>query len=678
MGLTTVLTAALIRANLIIASTVVIISFSLLVYLLSHNLRSTVARSFCALLGFVMIVYLVDVVLLQVNSLEGAVSWLQVQWVGITFAPATYLHFSDALLRTTNVSSRLRRMVILGSYGLSSVFLLLSFSTDLLVQDGVHSPIATQLQPGPFFWVFALYFFAALFIGVRNIQIARHRCLTSTSRRRMTYLAVAFIATALGVFPYLLIAGLPVLDYPPAQSVLPVSLFLSVVFLGNLGVALMMIVMAYSVAYFGILTPDRVVKHRLIHYLLRGPFVATCVVMLLQVVPQIAQLLHLPIELSLTFTIVGTIVLLQIIINRLNPVLDRIIYWRDLAEITWLQELDERLLTSTDLQQFLENLLTALCDLLRVQSAFVAVSVGTDSNGPRRLRLEAYSGRRWLVDAFLTQMDSDQGLNRNGDEAVDAVGDTQTLPAPHFRRQGDYWLLPLLANSHSIPLGVLGIEDRAPLGDLASDERAALALLVEQARAGLEDRHLQQGIFSALELIIPEIERIQQRRSQPRYADSPLLASVTSPPAADEYPDLVKDAFSHYWGGPKLTENPLQRLRIVQDILVEYGYNPAKALRAVLRRALEMLRPDGQRSMTTSEWLLYNIVDLKFVQGQRARDVAARLAMSESDLYRKQRVAMGVLAEIIARMEESQQDQVCQAQGAARPVAPRPERLRGI
>lgn len=58
---------------------------------------------------------------------------------------------------------------------------------------------------------------------------------------------------------------------------------------------------------------------------------------------------------------------------------------------------------------------------------------------------------------------------------------------------------------------------------------------------------------------------------------------------------------------------------------------------------------------------MYNIVDLKLVQSQRARDVGARLAMSQSDLYRKQRVAMGVLAEIIARMEENQQDGICLA-----------------
>jgi len=648
MDFSALVTAVFIRANLLIVSAVVIVSFSLLVYLLTHNLRSGVARSFCALIGFVMIVYLGDLVLLQVGSLEAATSWLRVQWVGIAFVPAAYLHFSNALLRTTNVSSRLRRMAVGGSYLLSLVLLLLSFFTDLVVRDGVHSPVATHFRAGPFFWIFVVYFFAALFVGARNIQIARHRCLTSTSRRRMTYLAVAFIATALGVFPYVLVASL--------RAVLPVLIFLSLVFLANVGVALMMILMAYSVAYFGILTPDRVVKHSVIHYLLRGPLVATCVLMLLHVVPRIARAFHLPSELSLTLTVVGAIVVLQLAINRLNPLLDRIIYWRDLQEITRLQELDERVLTSTDLQQFLENLLTALCDLLRVQSAFVAVAAGDE------LRLEAYSGPRRRVDVYLAEIDSGQVLISDSDSLSEDAA--ETISPVHFHRQQGYWILPLLANSHSVPLGLLGIEARAPIGELASDEREALALLVEQARVGLEDRHLQQGIFSALEVIIPEIEQIQQRRSQPRYADSPLLAAVASPPSTELYPDLVKDAFTHYWGGPKLTENPLQRLRIVQDLLVEHDYNPAKALRTVLRRALEMLRPAGQRSMTTSEWLLYNIVELKFIQGQRARDVAARLAMSESDLYRKQRVAMAALAQIIARMEEDQEGQMAAAEAS--------------
>jgi hypothetical protein len=243
------------------------------------------------------------------------------------------------------------------------------------------------------------------------------------------------------------------------------------------------------------------------------------------------------------------------------------------------------------------------------------------------------------------------------DDAADKV--LEVLPGSasplRFYLQGGYWALPLLSYPQEIPLGVLGVEGQARLGGLVVNEQEALALLVAQVRAGLEDRCLQQGIFSALELITPEIEEIQQRRGQPRYADSPLLATVASSrPSTEDYPDLVKDAFNHYWGGPKLTESPLQGLRVVQSLLAEVDYSPAKALRAVLKRALEMLRPEGQRSMTTSDWQLYNIIDLKFIQGQRTRDVAARLAMSESDVYRKQRVAMAALAQIIAHMEEGQ------------------------
>ncbi|MFN2224513.1 MAG: hypothetical protein ACK2UH_18300, partial [Candidatus Promineifilaceae bacterium] len=63
-------------------------------------------------------------------------------------------------------------------------------------------------------------------------------------------------------------------------------------------------------------------------------------------------------------------------------------------------------------------------------------------------------------------------------------------------------------------------------------------------------------------------------------------------------------------------------------------------------------KPEGERSMTTAEWILYNILELKFIQGQKVRDVARRLAMSESDLYRKQRVAIENVARAISNMEQ--------------------------
>jgi len=117
-----------------------------------------------------------------------------------------------------------------------------------------------------------------------------------------------------------------------------------------------------------------------------------------------------------------------------------------------------------------------------------------------------------------------------------------------------------------------------------------------------------------------------------------------------EFTKWVKDALSHYWGGPKLTDSPLLRLKVVGKAAEEEG-SPTKGLRSVLAQAIEGLRPEGQRQMTASEWLLYNILDLKFIQGKRVREIADRLAMSESDLYRKQRVAIEQVAQKIIELE---------------------------
>jgi hypothetical protein len=72
-----------------------------------------------------------------------------------------------------------------------------------------------------------------------------------------------------------------------------------------------------------------------------------------------------------------------------------------------------------------------------------------------------------------------------------------------------------------------------------------------------------------------------------------------------------------------------------------------------LSLAIERLRPEGQRSMTTTEWILYNILELKFLRGLRVRDVARRLAMSESDFYRKQRIAISQVARALADLEKN-------------------------
>jgi hypothetical protein len=639
----------LVDINQLLSSAIVITGFSLTIYILTHNLRSPVARIFSVLVSFVTLVFVGDVVLFEVTSPEAALPWLKMQWVGIAFVPAAYLHFSDALLATTNHRSGLRRMAVWLSYLIGVGLVVLVIGTDWLVREPIYRPAAIQLRAGPLFWVFAVYFFLTVGGGVTNIQRARERCLTPTSRRRMTYLALALVAPALGVFPYVMLASVDIH--------FPAAVLQTLVLMGNVGVELMLIVMAYPVAYFGVLMPDRVVKQRLAQFLLRGPLAAIGVIGLLQIVPQVETILGLPRDTVLFTTVVAGLVLLQVGITMAQPLIDRLIYRQDHGEIVWLRQLDNRLLTATDIQQFLENLLSAVCDTLRVTTAFVAVV----EKG--QLRRQAFYGRAEGVDAFLANCDLGSAFQ---------ASTPPTLP-PHLENlfngmvpvvQDGFWVFPLRATSGEVTLGILGVQAERDLFDLPEEEANALSILVSQAEKSVADRYLQQSLFGTLEKIIPEIEAIQRQRGTVRYAGSPPVQYIDeSIIYAPEFTQLVKDALRDFWGGPRLSDSPLLRLSVVRQALEEHGEQPAHALRAVLLRAIGALRPSGDREMTTAEWLLYNILDLKFLQGKRVSYVARRLAMSESDLYRKQRMAIKEVAQTLARMEEASWDDASSDEG---------------
>jgi len=158
-----------------------------------------------------------------------------------------------------------------------------------------------------------------------------------------------------------------------------------------------------------------------------------------------------------------------------------------------------------------------------------------------------------------------------------------------------------------------------------------------------------------LEGLVSRMDMMQQLRGVSRYGHVAELP----PPSADlisdpDFSGLVRDALRDYWGGPKLTESELLRLNVVWREMEESSdHNPVRALRTVLAQAIEKLKPEGQRSLTTTEWILYNILEMRFLQGRKVRDVALRLAMSESDLYRKQRIAIEEVSKQIEDMEHT-------------------------
>ena len=216
---------------------------------------------------------------------------------------------------------------------------------------------------------------------------------------------------------------------------------------------------------------------------------------------------------------------------------------------------------------------------------------------------------------------------------------------------------------------MLGVRARTETPLLSQDEMDALETMIDRIARALSDRRLQQGVFVSLRRIIPDIDRIQQLRGIVPYTgvdsdETPTDALLNpSPIHSPEFEPWVKDALSHYWGGPKLTRSPLVQLRVVNETLENAEDDPTKALRLVLGNAVERLRPEGKPNLSAPEWLLYNILEMRFIQGRKVREIADRLAMSESDLYRKQRIAIGQVARVLSEME---QDNVVEPNGVDR------------
>jgi hypothetical protein len=634
-GWTEGLLAGLQTINNILTAGIAITAFSLFLYALSFNLRDRVARSFAIILLCVVVVFTTEA--LQTKSVPdwGIELLLLLQWIGIIFLPPSYLHLSDAVLVTAGRPSRGRRRIAVRLiYAVSVVFLMLLALGQLvgdLVPNGLPAP---HLQRTALTEVFTIYYISIMTWAGYNFVRAFSRMLTRSGRRRMLYLMAGATAPALGSYPYLLFGSGLASQYP--------LLFWGAALIINLLVAGLVITMAYAVAFFGVSWPDRVVKSRLFKWLLRGPVTASLALTMMTLVRRAGELFGgEPYSGFVPLAVVVTVLLFEHAITLFTPIWERVLFFgRDRVELQLLQNIEERLLTRGDLQQFLETVLAAVRDHLQSPCAFVAALDGEE------LSLSVVAGNRALLE------------NENLDEALlvfDHNGD-------HKRQEftwGDFWILPLRqrkmnGDRDEVPplLGLLGIARKAGR-PIDKDQHDALWLLADRAALALEDRQLQQRVFRSLEDLQPQIDMLQRLRAAGRY-DS-RASMLTEPlPEESDLADWVKDALTHYWGGPKLTNSPLMKLRIVQMLAEEYEGNSPNALRALLRKAVDQVKPEGDRRFT-SEWILYNILEMKFIEGRKVREVAGRLAMSEADLYRKQRVAVEAVARAILDMEQNEE-----------------------
>ncbi|MYA92118.1 MAG: hypothetical protein F4Y30_01660 [Chloroflexi bacterium] len=633
------LTELLLAVNETLTAGNALIAVSLLLFNLTRNLTNRVAKAGAAVLACVAVAYVADAFI----SLEPEQSAHEIasrlQWVGIAFVPAALVHLSDALLATTGLPSRGRRRRILRLlYLLGAGFLLAAALSDSLFEfvlaEGELSIIAA-----PLFALYLLYFGLANGFALYNVQRARKRCLTSASARRMAYLQIAFLTPALGIFPYSVLLN-------PGDEFSFFGLLL--INTANVVIILMLLFLCIPLLFLGSDKPDPKVKKKLLDFLLRGLVTGLVALGVVNFTAQATRILSLRGDNFTAPAVVGAVLLWQWFVSLSLPIIEKIFIYRDEdgEQISKLQTLGDRVLTHRDLSQLIAATTESICDYLRIDRAFVISFERAQPEFISQVGSLGFDEAEIMAEAQLLAE-----LAKPADEA-------QPAKLLHWR---DYALLPLHSNrvgaegSQALPIGVLGLRNGS---DELAEEIASghLQAFIRRVETSLDDMRLQSEMYNLLEGLLPQFQMTRSRALQLEYRQaSHELPSQPILPERDELFEQVRAALRHYWGGSGITQSNLIKLQVVQSRIRQSELTPVNALRKLLEDSISELRPHGERKIMSPEWTLYNILQLRFLENRKVREVARRLSMSEADLYRKQRVAIQAVTDLILQQERQLQ-----------------------
>lgn len=616
--------------NQILTAGVAITAMSIFLYAMAFSFRDRVARSFALILTCIVMVFAGEVFADVSESLPIIEFWLRLKWFGIVLLPATYFHFSDALLALTGHPSRGRRRKVVWTAYIFSFFLLTLIPTGLLVGSLSINRVPTPyLQRTIYTFWFSLSYMFVMVLAAYNLVRAILRAKTKTSQRRLRYLFVGAALPALGSIPFLL-HGISIFSNHPI-------LFFIISILSNTIIGFSLILLAYSVAFFGVTWTDRVVKSRLFKWMMRGPFVAALALGITTIIRRIGEFYGDSYSAYVPISMVASILLFEYAITLLAPLWEKWLFFgKDREDLSLLRNLEDHMLTRSDLDQFLEIILASICDRIQVPGAFIAVLDGD------KVDYIIIVGERKALEAL-----------EQPDNLVNCSKSTLSQSSEDFIRCEKHLLKPLSYQGDQNGQILLGICGFPWPGDelIVGEEKNDITQLIHRAALALRDHRLQQQVLSSLVELQPHVDYIQKLRAVSGYNQSSILLEEEDLPLED-FTVIVKEALSHYWGGPKLADSPLMQLKIVNDLLVSHNGIYTNALRGVLKSAIEKIKPAGERKLN-NEWILYNLLEMKFLEGKKVRDIAAKLAMSEADLYRKQRVALESVAKIILEMENS-------------------------
>lgn len=614
----------------VLTAGVAIISFSLFIYAATFKLHDRVTISYTLLLLSIVVIYGADAFSTVAEDANRLRSILKIHWLGIIFLPAIYFHFSDALLSMTGKPSRGRRSLV----GYLCLLVSLAFSillfTDLMIGNVImDQPPAPFLERTVYIDLFSIYFVFTMVLAWYNYIRAYKRTKTATSQRRMLYLVISAAGPALGSFPYLLYG----LNFAATRP----TIFWTLSLIANAAVYITLITMTYSISFYGFPWTDRVIKTRLFRWVMRGPVTASLTLGVTTVITRLGKQMNIDVAALQIVAMVAVIVVFEYSITLFARIWDRILFMGDdREELEQIRLLKDRLLTSNDIKQFFELILATLCDLLQVQGACLLVKNG---NAPG-------------IDIETGKISKQVFLGK--EEIIEFVqNDYQQSNDLFLKMKENLSLLPIALVTDEEKqefLGVIAVED-LELKRLDSNKIASIQKLILRTSQALYDRKIQENLFVSLEMLTPQVSIIQDLLATSRF-DQQKIFDEHSIIDSSDLEKWVKDALDHMWGGPKLSQNPILQLKIVKDNANQKQETLVNALREILRTAIDKLRPEGERHYT-NEWILFNLLDLKYLAGWKVKDIARKLSLSEADLYRKQRVAISAVSRQIVEMERS-------------------------
>ncbi|MEL7636972.1 MAG: hypothetical protein AAGU03_04370 [Anaerolineaceae bacterium] len=613
--------------NQILYAAVAITAIALLMYTSGFNLRDRIVQTFALILLCVVMIYTGETVAAVSNQPEYIQLWLQLKWIGLMMLPAVYLHFSDALLTVSGRPSRGRRTTFVWvTYLITGAAAILIFFG---VTIGELAPDKTPmffLERNQITFFFGLFYLIVMAMVSYNLIRAMIRTATKTGLRRMIYLLAGAAAIAFSSIIFLFHGNNWFANHPHWFW------FLSI--LASSVAIFFMVVMTYTVSFFGLLWTDRQIKSRLFRWLLRGPFTAAVVLGLTTVARRYGELQGDSYIYFVPIVMVGGTLLLQYAINIFSPYIEKSFFWGDdRDDLETIQSLQDRMLTNRDLIQFLETTAALISDRLPVSGGFIALLEG------EKVTRSVSTGDQKAIENYLV----DENFIK---EAQENLVDQDGL----IEWQG-LFLVPLEYRFEDGTTKLLGLGGfvKIEVREIEEEDREAVLQLAERATLAIKDHTIQKQVIESLSALQTEVDYLQNIRATSSF-NVDKLTNIEQPELPEGMATWVKDALTHYWGGPKLTNNPLMQLKVVEEESENLDGNRTNALRAVLTEAIEMIKPSGERKFT-SEWLLYNILELKFLQGKKVREVARKLAVSEADLYRKQKIAIESVAQKIAVLE---------------------------